>query len=72
MRMRNLNVEPVEIEPLVQIRGEGLGYKVTCRDCGDLPDLAREQSIIQAGMVQGRHLAAHLRVLAAEIAEASR
>lgn len=59
-------------------REDRIGYYVTCTTCGDLPsvasplDPAYPMTIIQAGLLQRRHLAEHLTALADEIQEASK
>lgn len=70
--MRDLTVEPEEIEPLVRIdQYDPSGITVWCRDCATSIPLAI-QTLTHADIQRKRHLAAHLRVLAQEIAEAAR
>jgi hypothetical protein len=67
------------IAPLTEILGLGTGYRVECRECGDV---TREESVFtvhageatmqQAGLYRQRHLARHLSALATEVAEAAR
>ena len=68
------------IQPLTEIVGTGeygtegdhkvAYYTVACRECGRITQ--PETTIVQAGLQRQRHLAAHLKVLADEIAQASR
>jgi hypothetical protein len=68
------------IEPLTEVVGTGqfgtvqghriAYYKVTCRECGTIEQ--PEATIQMVGLYRQRHLAAHLKALAAEIADAAR
>lgn len=61
------------IQPLTRVTSPawtpgGILYEVHCRDCGPILD---RLTVVQADMVQRRHLAAHLEALSAEITAAS-